>query len=139
MNAIAPEPPQYDEKGHYVPAPGEEYPFSISDIARATARLLGAGWTAESGHWGTTGSVSGPFRASFTFLVDDEGDLCIAYDELVVDEFPETPELPDGVDEYDDGVFLEDASAAEGLDALAARSAAAIRAVTGRDTEGEQA
>ncbi|MCG8971824.1 hypothetical protein [Streptomyces sp. CL12-4] len=124
--------PEYDENGNYTPAPGTEYPFSISDIARATARILGAGWTAESGYWGTSGVVSGPFTAEFEFLVDNEGDLCITYDHFVVDGFPEVPALPDGVKDCPGGVHLVLACSADGLDSLAERSAAAIRAVTGR-------
>ncbi|MDI3101969.1 hypothetical protein QJ054_33585 [Streptomyces sp. AN-3] len=121
----------YDAQGNYNPAPGTEYPFSVSDIARATARLLGAGWTAESGYWGTTGVVCGPFTATFGFLVDDEGDLCIAYDNYPVDGFPESPDLPDQVGTWDVGVYLEEAAALDGLDDLAERAAAAIRAITG--------
>ncbi|WP_435060374.1 hypothetical protein [Streptomyces sp. bgisy060] len=42
--------------------------------------------------------------------------------------------LPDGVKDYDDGVYLELANATDGLDSLAARSASAIRAITDYDT-----
>ena len=31
-----PEPALYDENGNYTPQPGTEYPFAVSDIARAT-------------------------------------------------------------------------------------------------------
>lgn len=122
----------YDEHGRYMPAPGTEYPFSVSDIARATARLLGADWTAESGPWGTTGTLTGPHSADFTFLVDEESDLLIDYRYSTDDDFPEHPELPDGVLTCDSGVYLELASSTDGLDALAEKSAAAVRAITGR-------
>lgn len=123
----APAPATYD------PAPGTEYPFSISDIARATARLLGDGWTAESGFWGVTGAVSGPYVTDFEFVVDYEGDLCIRYARYEEDGFPEHPEgLPDDVAAYSEGVTFQYASAADGLAALAEKAAAAIRAIPGR-------
>ncbi|GAA5070569.1 hypothetical protein [Streptomyces similanensis] len=115
----------------YNPAPGSEYPFSVSDIARAAAHQLGDGWSAESGPWGVTGTVSGPYNAKFTMAVDYDNDLCISWDRFVGDGFPEHPELPESVCDYDDGVYLELAAACDGLEYLADRSAAAIRAVTG--------
>ncbi|QFG13323.1 hypothetical protein SEA_GILGAMESH_131 [Streptomyces phage Gilgamesh] len=123
--------PLFDENGDYSPSPGTEYPFSISDIARATARLLGKGWMAEAGYWGVTGAVAGPYVAEFEFVVDYQGDLTITYSPYEVDGFPEVPELPEGVKECGEGVYLELACSADGLDSLAERSAAAIRAVTG--------
>ncbi|MFJ5142680.1 hypothetical protein [Streptomyces sp. NPDC088707] len=121
-----------------VPEPlyGVEYPFSISDIAHATAaRLtadLGDEWTAEAGYWGVTGTISGPCIASFTFRIDYEGDLVIDYEGRYVDDgFPEDPELPENVVRTDDGVALMDACAPVGFDTLAEQSAAAIRAVIG--------
>jgi hypothetical protein len=125
----------FDADGNFTPPPGYEYPFSISDIARATARLLGQGWTAESGAFGTTGDVSGPYVATFRFEVDYEGDLCIPYTRYEDDGFAEHPALPEDIAEYADGVHLVGASAADGLDSLAERSAAAIRAVTGFDPD----
>ncbi|MGW9032725.1 hypothetical protein ACWGQ5_54145 [Streptomyces sp. NPDC055722] len=113
------------------PAPGTEYPFSISDLARATARLLGDGWDAESGPWGTSGTLSGPYITSFEFVVDYEGDLVILYDGYPDDGFPEVSDLPDDVHAYKDGLSLPLACAADGLEALAQLCAAAIRAVTG--------
>ncbi|MEV0965523.1 hypothetical protein AB0J25_23585 [Streptomyces sp. NPDC049910] len=124
--------PLYDANGNYNPAPGTEYPFSISDIARATARLLGDGWTAESGSWGITGTLAGPCSTEFTFCVDYEDDLVIAYRYTTDDDFPDAPKLPEGALKCDAGVYLELASASDGLDSLAERSAAAIRAITGR-------
>jgi hypothetical protein len=124
--------PLYDANGNYCPAPGTEYPFSISDIARATARLLGDGWTAESGCWGVSGTLAGPCSTRFTFRIDEEDDLTIAYSYSTDNDFPQDPRLPEGVIRCDAGAYLELASAAEGLDNLAERSAAAIRAITGR-------
>ncbi|WP_331731956.1 hypothetical protein OG613_49125 (plasmid) [Streptomyces sp. NBC_00015] len=112
------------------PAPGREHPFSISDIARATARLLGDDWTAKSGSWGTVGTLAGPYSTKFTFSIDHEDDLVIDYRYSTDDDFPEDPELPEGTVKCDAGVYLESASAADGLDSLAERSAAAIRAIT---------
>ncbi|MGW2421495.1 hypothetical protein ACWC0C_19975 [Streptomyces sp. NPDC001709] len=125
----------FDEHGNYTPAPGTEYPFSISDIARATAKLLGQGWTAESGYWGVTGALVGPYVAEFEFVVDYQGELTLTYTPYSVDGFPDDPELPEGVKECGEGVYLELASVADGLDNLAERSAAAIRAVTGYDPD----
>ncbi|MFF9158290.1 hypothetical protein ACF1AB_39385 [Streptomyces sp. NPDC014846] len=127
------EPTLFDENGNYSPAPGVEYPFSISDIARATAARLGVGWQAESGYWGIDGSVAGPYAAKFGFTVDYEGDLCITFRRFNQDGLPESPAMPDGAKLYGEGVYLEGACAADGLDTLAERSAAAIRAVTGYD------
>ncbi|MET9776223.1 hypothetical protein ABZ023_18515 [Streptomyces sp. NPDC006367] len=123
--------PEYDENGNYTPAPGTEYPFSISDIARATARVLGPGWTAESGPWGVSGTLSGPYSTDFTFCIDEQDDLVIAYRPSTDDDFPEDPELPDPATKCDAGAYLELASADDGLDELAEQSAAAIRAITG--------
>ncbi|MEV7691378.1 hypothetical protein [Streptomyces bungoensis] len=71
----------YDEHGNYVGAPGTEYPFSISDIAHATARLLGPDWTSAAGDWGVTGSdeAPSPHRTLYTLTIDYQGDLCITY------------------------------------------------------------
>ncbi|WUT01795.1 hypothetical protein OHA46_34120 (plasmid) [Streptomyces sp. NBC_00708] len=120
----------------YTPAPGTEYPFSVSDIAYATAALLGNSWSAESGHWGVTGVLSGPCATSFVFTVDYEGDLCIQYDRFEADALPDSPNLPLGVQAWAEGVYLEDASAVDGLDDVALLSADAISAVLGQlDTE----
>ncbi|RZU28238.1 hypothetical protein EV284_6404 [Streptomyces sp. BK022] len=115
----------------YNPAPGTEYPFSISDIARAARTLLGPRWLAESGHWGTTGTLSAAYTADFTLSIDSEGDLCIDFTRYTEDGFPETPELPEGVEDMDGGVYLPVACSVDGLDELAGIVAAAIRAVTG--------
>ncbi|MFF8431748.1 hypothetical protein ACF07Y_42815 [Streptomyces sp. NPDC016566] len=115
----------------YHPAPGTEYPFSISDIAYATAKLLGDGWMAESGPWGISGVVAGPYSTEITFCIDYEADLVIEYRYSTDDDFPDKPELPDGVVTSDAGVYLELACAGDGLDMLADRAAAAIRAVSG--------
>ena len=123
--------PLFDENGNYSPAPGTEYPFSISDIARAAARILGPDWTAESGYWGVSGTLSGPRAAKFEFFVDEWGDLCIGYRESTDNDWPENPELPKGIRRSDIGVYLELASAVDGLEHLAEQSAAAVRAITG--------
>ncbi|MFG3142754.1 hypothetical protein ACGFZA_41940 [Streptomyces sp. NPDC048211] len=125
-----PVPPRTLRMGH--PAPGVEYPFSISDIAYATARLLGPDWSADAGHWGITGYLFGPYAASFTFLIDVEGDLCMTYALTAADGWPESPQLPAGFQEFSAGVFLPGACVADGVDHLAAQHAAAVRAITGR-------
>lgn len=67
--------------------------------------------------------------------MDYQGDLTITYTPSSVDGFPDVPELLDGVKECREGVYLELASAAGGLDRLAERSAATIRAITGYDPD----
>lgn len=124
---------EYDEDGNYTPAPGIEYPFAVSDIARTVARLLGKGWTAESGAWGTTGTLSGPQGTSFTFSVDYEGDLLIQWDSFTDDNFPENPTLPEDFAQGAEGVYLVLACSADGLDRIAEQYADAIRAITGYD------
>ncbi|AJF70298.1 hypothetical protein [Streptomyces vietnamensis] len=61
----------------YDPAPGSEYPFSISDIARQAVKVLGDDWHAESGYWGVTGEITAPDGAHFLVAVDHEGDLYV--------------------------------------------------------------
>ncbi|MFI8944868.1 hypothetical protein [Streptomyces syringium] len=117
-------------------APGGEHLFSISDIAHATAQLLGRAWTAESGLWGARGAVYGPYCASFEFAVDNEGDFIIEYEAHFVDDaFPEYPTLPEGVKDYIGGVYIELASEFDGLESLATKAAAAIRAASGYDPD----
>lgn len=139
MNTLAPEPPQYDEHG-YNPAPGTEYPFSISDIARATARILGKGWMAESGPWGTTGTISASYVAEFVLYIDADDDLCIDFTRYTDDGWPDADSvsLPDEVEAFSGGVYLKGACSVDGLEALAERCAAAIRAITGTEQPGSQ-
>ncbi|MFE6461489.1 hypothetical protein ACFVP0_29015 [Streptomyces cinereoruber] len=130
---LDPGPLPHDEHGRYSPIPGTEYPFSISDVARAAVVLLGPDWHAESGSFGVTAIITGPYIGGFGLLVDGDGDLCIEFTRYEEDDWPESPELPDGVESYFGGVFLsEAASASDGLDFLAAQVTAAVRAVTGR-------
>lgn len=95
------------------------------------ARLLGSAWVGEAGYWGTTGSLGGPYTASFAFMVDEEGDLLMTFDRMVDDAWPKNPSLPEGFRDCEAGVYLEGASSADGLDYLAEQYAAAVRAVTG--------
>ncbi|MEU5373804.1 hypothetical protein ABZ362_33395 [Streptomyces sp. NPDC005951] len=132
INAVAgppPAPPTTLRMGF--PAPGTEYPFSVGDIAYATARRLGPGWNADAGYWGTQGSIWGPYTASFTLLIDVEGDLSMHYDVAASDEWPDAPQLPRGVQESSAGLFLPDACVTDGLDHIANQLAAALRAITG--------
>ncbi|OEJ21047.1 hypothetical protein [Streptomyces subrutilus] len=93
----------------YAPHPGTEYPFSIGDIAFATARALGDAFTGDSGCWGVTGQVHGA-GDRWTISVDYEGDLCL------------TPEH--GTDPIH---YFPDLTAGDGLDEIAAAVAEAIR------------
>ncbi|MFD5790476.1 hypothetical protein ACFWH1_28120 [Streptomyces sp. NPDC127037] len=111
------------------PPPGTEFPFSISDVARAVARRLGDGWSVETGSWGMTATVTSPDGIDFKFYVDEEDDLIVEY--WPGDDFPESPELAADFRECDNGIYLELARHSDGLDHLAGRYAEAIRAVTG--------
>ncbi|MFF4410134.1 hypothetical protein [Streptomyces sp. NPDC001404] len=100
-----------DSQCRYSPAPGTEYPFSISDIGRAAARLLGEDWEAESTPWGVGAYLEhngGP--GGFNLYVDSDGDLYVK------------PELSDA-----GPTFLRDLTAADGLDTLAACVADTVR------------
>ncbi|MFJ7280509.1 hypothetical protein [Kitasatospora sp. NPDC098663] len=62
--------------GRYAPAPGTEYQFSISDIARAAAPLLGNDWLADAGPWGTSGTVMPSDKEDLYYVsVGDVGDM----------------------------------------------------------------
>ncbi|MFI7368054.1 hypothetical protein ACIBO4_38520 [Streptomyces sp. NPDC050149] len=72
------------------------------------------------------------YAASFTFLIDNDGDLCMTYALTAADGWPDSPQLPAGFQEFSAGVFLPDACVTDGLDHIAERHAAAVRAITGR-------
>ncbi|MFB6505550.1 hypothetical protein ACFC07_22335 [Streptomyces sp. NPDC056099] len=59
------------------PAPGTEYPYAVSDVARKAAELLGQGWGSESGYWGVTGQIHTPAGDTVTIGIDHEGDLYV--------------------------------------------------------------
>ncbi|MEW1892322.1 hypothetical protein [Streptomyces sp. NPDC085659] len=120
--------PAVHASGVYCPPPGTEFPFSVSDVVRAVARLLGKGWTVETGSWGLDGNVVSPCGAVFKIYVDHEGDLIA---ECPSHDVPEDLDLPDGFLGCDDGIYLELATYSDGLDYLAGRYADAIRAVIG--------
>ncbi|MGW4221481.1 hypothetical protein ACWEJZ_31250 [Streptomyces bacillaris] len=121
----------YDEHGRYSPAPGTEYPYSVADIAYATARATGPHWTAEALPWGISATLHGPYTAHFTLLIDVEGDLCLTYDRAAADGWPDTPDLPPAAHAYAAGIYLPDATSTDDLDDLAQQLAAAVRAITG--------
>ncbi|WP_416969414.1 hypothetical protein [Streptomyces sp. 4F14] len=99
-----------DEAGEYHPAPGTEYTFSISDIARAAADLLGEKWCADSGAWGVRGYLQADGEShGYTLGVALSGVLHV-----------ETS--PEG-----DGRDLFDVCSADRLSSLAVRVADAIR------------
>lgn len=120
--------PAVDDSGVYCPPPGTEFPFSVLDVVRAVARLLGKGWSVETGSWGLDGNVVSPGGAVFKIYVDYEGDLIV---ECPSHDIPEDLNLPDGFRGCDDGVYLELATCSDGLDYLAEQYADAIRAVIG--------
>ena len=108
--------------------PIPEYRFNASELAVATAELLGDGWTANSAG---AGVVSGPYIAPFSLWMDSG--WCILFDQLVEDAFPEKPKLPTYVEDDIYGVYLTGHDAPDRLSELAPRIAEAIRAVTGYD------
>ncbi|WUT01794.1 hypothetical protein OHA46_34115 (plasmid) [Streptomyces sp. NBC_00708] len=109
------------------PHPAPEHSFSIFDIARAAAGILSDDWKAESGDWGVTASIFNGVR-SFCLAVDEEDELCLDYDRPSYERLPDV--LPPGVVAYGGGLFFEAAHAAEGLNALSAKVASAVRAVS---------
>ncbi|MFH8492144.1 hypothetical protein [Streptomyces longisporoflavus] len=120
------------------PAPGMDYPFSICGVARAAAQLLGEGWAVkpdDCGDWGTYARISGPHLTKFTIEIDNEDDLLISYRKHPYDVFPLNPQLPQDARQGEEGVCLLFAFADEGVAALAGSVAAAIRAVTGHQTD----
>ncbi|MFJ3973339.1 hypothetical protein ACIPYR_35030 [Streptomyces parvus] len=131
ITAIPGPPPASPALRMDFPAPGVEYQFSVGDIAYATARRLGPGWNADAGYWGTQGSIWGPYTATFTLLIDVEGDLSMHYDVAASDEWPEAPQLPPGVQTFPAGLFLPHACVTDGIDHIADQLAAALRAITG--------
>ncbi|MGG2460180.1 hypothetical protein ACO0M4_10220 [Streptomyces sp. RGM 3693] len=70
----------YDDHGRYTPAPGEEYPFSVSDIGRAAVQLLGPDWQAESAPWGVAASIEHEDEpgTNFHLGVGEQGDLYVS-------------------------------------------------------------
>ncbi|MFD6113765.1 hypothetical protein ACFWG0_27155 [Streptomyces yangpuensis] len=96
----------------YDPAPGSEYPFSISDIARQAVKLLGDGWHAESGYWGVTGEITTRDGTRFIVGVDHEGDLYVHADKNAEPTF---------LLEYFDST-----SASDGLEEVATRVVAVV-------------
>ncbi|MFZ3557140.1 hypothetical protein [Streptomyces sp. BH055] len=67
----------HDEHGRYVPEPGTEYPFSVSDIGRAAVQLLGPDWHAESTSWGVGAQIQHTDGAHYLLAVDDDFDLYV--------------------------------------------------------------
>ncbi|MCJ0875632.1 hypothetical protein [Streptomyces sp. AP-93] len=57
------------------PAPGDESPFSIFDIARTAARRLGTGWTATAGTFGVSGTIESPDGRSYLVKVGNTGNM----------------------------------------------------------------
>lgn len=100
-------PPAAEPTEPYNPAPGTEYSFSISDIARAAARLLGNDWHAESGTWGVSGHLTAPDGTEYMVGVDSDGDLFVLHDDC--------------------RIYMVTMCAAYGLDTVAEVVAATIR------------
>ncbi|WP_412075501.1 hypothetical protein ACLF6K_06150 [Streptomyces xanthophaeus] len=57
------------------PAPGDESPFSIFDIARTAARRLGTGWTATAGTFDVSGTIESPDGRSYLVKVGNTGNM----------------------------------------------------------------
>ncbi|GHG80676.1 hypothetical protein [Streptomyces griseocarneus] len=108
----------YDDHGRYHPAPGTEYPFSVSDIGRAAVQLLGPDWHAESTPWGVGACIEHEDEpgANFLLAVDEDGDLYL-WANL----------------RGESRTYLTDVSSAFGLPAVAARVADAVRGIRDAD------
>ncbi|MFI1012600.1 hypothetical protein [Streptomyces sp. NPDC020965] len=109
-----------DDHGRYAPAPGTEYPFSVSDIGRATVQILGPDWHAESTPWGVAATVEhqGAPSVAYRLDVDRDGDLYVSVSADWGDE---------------SRVYLSDACSVDGLPALAHRVADALRSLGDAD------
>ncbi|MFD7747816.1 hypothetical protein ACFV2V_25155 [Streptomyces sp. NPDC059698] len=66
---------QVDKAGEESTADSLPADFSISDIARVAARLLGDGWTASAGTWAVSGELSHEATATHYTLEVVEGTL----------------------------------------------------------------
>ncbi|MEU6379603.1 hypothetical protein [Streptomyces sp. NPDC046909] len=67
-----------DAAGHYHPEPGTEFPYSVSDIGRAAADLLGDKWSADSGSWGVRSYLQADGENNgYALAVSDSGVLHI--------------------------------------------------------------
>ncbi|WP_370418953.1 hypothetical protein AB8O64_10885 [Streptomyces sp. QH1-20] len=108
----------YDDHGRYHPAPGTEYPFSISDIGRAAVQLLGPDWHAESTPWGVGATIEHKDEPGAHFLlgVDEDGDLYVSAN------------LRD-----ESRTYLTDVCSAVGLPALAALVADTVHSIRDAD------
>ncbi|MFF5304826.1 hypothetical protein ACFY5F_36260 [Streptomyces sp. NPDC013161] len=96
--------------GLQLPEPGTEFPFSVSDIGRAAADLLGDEWSASSGLWGVRAYLQADEEdGGYTLAVSDSGVLHIAT----------APEV------YRTDIFAVWPS--DGLGSIAARVASVIR------------
>lgn len=101
---------QYDDHDRYNPAPGTEYPFSVSDIGRAAVQLLGPDWHAESTPWGVGAGIEHKDeKSAYLLAVDYEGDLYVA-------DYGRGGSSGSGTE-------VEDATASDGLNSLAHRVA----------------
>lgn len=106
-----------DDHGRYVPEPGTEYPFSVSDIGRAAVQILGPDWAAESTPWGVGAFLQYQDEAfGYLLLVDTDG-APHAHGDLYM------------ADDSNNGsrTYLPGVTAADGLPALAARIADIVR------------
>ncbi|MER5301378.1 hypothetical protein ABT039_18150 [Streptomyces lasiicapitis] len=71
----------YDEHGRYHLKPGTEYPFSISDIARAAVQILGPNWEVEPLPWGVGGYIEEEREEQgYKLAVDADGELYLCDD-----------------------------------------------------------
>ncbi|MEV6680704.1 hypothetical protein AB0N09_28140 [Streptomyces erythrochromogenes] len=114
--------PQESTIAHeYEGAPGAEYVFSVSDIARAARSLLGDGWDAASGFWGVTGVVAAPSGMDYLVAVDSTGGS--NHGDLYVQDDRPYPLA-----------YLAELTAAHGLDAVAAAVADVIRTAEADET-----
>ncbi|GGW94772.1 hypothetical protein [Streptomyces noursei] len=109
----------HDDHGRYTPEPGTEYPFSVSDIGRAAAQILGPDWHAESTPWGVGAFLQYQDETfGYMLLVDTEGDPSTNGDLYLTDD-----------SNSGSRTYLPGVSAADGLPALASLVADTVRSL----------
>ncbi|MBT2396289.1 hypothetical protein [Streptomyces sp. ISL-100] len=111
----------HDDHGRYTPEPGTEYEFSVSDIGRAAAQILGPVWHAESTPWGVGAYLQLQDETDgYLLAVDTEGDPTTDGDLYLTDDMGSR-------------TYLSDVCAADGLPALAELVANTVRGLRDAD------
>ncbi|MEV8344481.1 hypothetical protein [Streptomyces niveus] len=120
-------------EGHEVPGTTLADEFTVYDVVQTAAFLLGGDWKTAPGTLRAAGVLTHHSLATeFTLRVDHDGDLVIDFHPDSGDMLPKKPELPEGVYAFTGGVAFTGEYASVGVNVLAERVAATLRAVTAR-------